>query len=341
MLQLPWERGRARRGDGEQVWRTYMIADAATPKSRNARGTQLWGPAGAAVWSAPTIDPATRSLHVATGDGYTTPAAPMTDAIVALDLSTGAIKWATQVTAGDAYTMACKTTDPTNCPEKPGPDHDFGQSAMLVTLAAGKRVLVAGQKSGVVHGFDPDGQGRKLWSTTVGRGGELGGIEWGFATDGQNMYVPLSDITFKEEALRGRGGLKPEVGGGLFATRLADGQQVWMACPNGCGDKPSCSPALSAPSAVMLGVVFAGSIDRHFRAYSADGGRVIWDVDTARDFETVNGVKARGGSIDVGGPAIANGVVVTTSGYGTWAACAATCCWCFQSTESNLRRATR
>lgn len=303
---------------GEQVWRTYMITEAATPRATNAKGTQLWGPSGAAVWSAPTIDPTTKSLYVATGDAYSMPAAPMTDAIVALDLETGAIRWANQVTAGDAFTMACGTADTTNCPDKAGPDHDFGQSPILVALANGKRVLVAGQKSGVVHAFDPDQRGKKLWSTTVGRGGELGGLEWGSASDGQHMYVPLSDITFKEATQRGRGGLNAEVGGGLFALRLADGTQAWMARPNGCGDRPSCSPALSAPAAVVPGAVFGGSIDGHFRAFSTTDGRVLWDFDTARDFDTVNGVKARGGSIDVGGPAIANGMVLTTSGYGQW-----------------------
>ena len=45
---------------------------------------------------------------------------------------------------------------------------------------------------------------------------------------------------------------------------------------------------------------------------------MLWDFDTAREFTTVNGLRAQGGSIDVGGPAIANGVVATTSGYGTW-----------------------
>jgi polyvinyl alcohol dehydrogenase (cytochrome) len=303
---------------GEQIWRTYMIADAATPRAKNAKGVQLWGPSGAAVWSAPTVDVLTRSLYVATGDAYSVPAAPMSDAVVALDLDTGAIKWATQVTAGDAFTMACGTADTTNCPEKAGPDHDFGQSPILVTLANGKRLIVAGQKSGVVHGFDPDQRGKLLWSTTVGRGGELGGIEWGSASDGQNMYVPLSDITFKEPALRQRGGLNGEVGGGLFAIRLADGKLAWLSRPNGCGDKASCSPALSAPAAVIPGAVFGGSIDGHFRAFAATDGHVLWDFDTARDFDTVNGVKARGGSIDVGGPAIANGTVITTSGYGQW-----------------------
>ena len=160
--------------------------------------------------------------------------------------------------------------------------------------------------------------GRKLWSATIGRGGELGGIEWGSATDGALMFVPLSDITFKEPQARGRGGLNGEVGGGLFALRASDGKQAWMSRPNGCGDRPSCSPALSAPAAVAAGAIFSGSIDGHFRAFSTTDGRVLWDFDTARDFDTVNGVTARRGSIDVGGPAIANGAVVTTSGYGQW-----------------------
>ena len=177
---------------------------------------------------------------------------------------------------------------------------------------------MAGQKSGVVHGFDPDQGGRRLWSTTVGRGGELGGIEWGSASDGQNMYVPLSDITFKDASQRGRGGLNAEVGGGLFAITLADGKQAWLSRPNGCGDKASCSPALSAPAAAIPGAVFGGSIDGHFRAFATTDGHVLWDFDTARDFDTVNGVKARGGSIDVGGAAIAHGMVLTTSGYGQW-----------------------
>jgi polyvinyl alcohol dehydrogenase (cytochrome) len=303
---------------GDELWRTYTITEAPSPRSKNAKGTQLWGPSGGAVWSAPTVDAVTRSLYVATGDAYSMPAAPMTDAIVALDLATGAIKWAQQTTEGDVFTMACGTADTTNCPEKEGPDHDFGQSPILVTLADGKRVIVAGQKSGVVHGFDPDQRGKKLWSTTVGRGGVLGGVEWGSASDGQNMYVPLSDLAFKEASQRGRAGLNPEVGGGLFALRIADGQQVWLSRPNACADKPSCSPALSAPAAAIPGAVFGGSLDGHFRAFATTDGRVLWDFDTVRDFETVNGVKARGGSIDVGGAAIANGTVVTTSGYGQW-----------------------
>jgi polyvinyl alcohol dehydrogenase (cytochrome) len=303
---------------GDQVWKAYMIGEQPKPQAKNARGTQMWGPSGAGVWSAPTIDPVTRSLYVGTGDSYSQPAAPTSDAIVALDLDTGAIKWVQQTTAGDAFNMACMSADLTNCPEKAGPDHDFGQSPILVPLGGGSRVLVAGQKSAVVYGFDPDNGGKKLWSTTIGRGGELGGIEWGSAADGEHVYVPLSDFTFRDPKMLGRGGIDARVGGGLFAIRVTDGKQVWVARPNACGEKSSCSPALSAPSAVIPGAVLSGSVDGHFRAFSTKDGKVLWDFDTAREFDTANGVNARGGSIDVGGPAIAEGVVLTTSGYGTW-----------------------
>jgi polyvinyl alcohol dehydrogenase (cytochrome) len=303
---------------GGSVWQTYTIREQPTEQGKNARGVTMWGPSGAAIWSSPTIDPRTNSLYVATGDSYSLPAAPTSDAIVAMDLATGAIKWVNQVTAGDAFTMACGTADRTNCPEKQGPDHDFGQSPMLLTLSGGRRVLVAGQKSGRVHGFDPDAQGRTLWTRAIGRGGELGGIEWGSATDGRFVYVPVSDLTFRQPTARGRGGLDPATGGGLFALQPGDGSVAWTARTNACADKESCSPALAAPAAAAPGVVFAGSLDGHLRAYAAGDGTVLWDFDTARDFPTVNGVAARGGSIDVGGPAIAAGVVVTTSGYGQW-----------------------
>jgi polyvinyl alcohol dehydrogenase (cytochrome) len=68
----------------------------------------------------------------------------------------------------------------------------------------------------------------------------------------------------------------------------------------------------------MPGVVFAGSEDGHLRGYSTDTGQVLFDFDTAREFDTVNYVAAHGGSIDMGGPAVADGVLLTTSGYSKW-----------------------
>jgi polyvinyl alcohol dehydrogenase (cytochrome) len=306
-------------GTGEVAWKTFVIPEAPTPRRKNRVGTQLFGPSGAAIWSSPTIDEKLQVLYVGTGDSYSDPPADTSDAIMALDLQTGAIKWSQQMTKGDAFNIACVGADSTNCPDSRGPDVDFGSPPILVTLASGKRALVVGQKSAVVHAVDPDEGGRILWSTRIGRGGPLGGVQWGSAADAENIYVPLSDIAFKQAAPD----VNPitvdgAVGGGLFALRLSDGKQVWHTPAPGCGDRPRCSPAQSAPVSLIEGIVFSGSVDGHLRAYAADSGRIVWDFDTAQEFTTVNGSKARGGSIDVGGPAIANGVVLTTSGYGQW-----------------------
>src|SRR5688572_17731558 len=257
---------------GEVAWKTYVIPDQPKPTRTNKIGTQLYGPSGAAIWSAPTFDEKTGTLYVATGDSYSDPVAAASDAIIALDAKTGTIKWSQQMTSGDAFNLACVGIDQTNCPEAKGPDVDFGSPPILVTLASGKRALVAGQKSGVVHAVDPDDAGRRLWSTRIGRGGALGGVEWGSAADGEHVYVPLSDVSFKPtkpgaDALRTLM-LDPEAGGGLFALRLSDGTQAWHAPPPGCGGRPNCSPAQSAPPAVISGVVFSGLIDGHLRAYS-------------------------------------------------------------------------
>ncbi|MBZ5558110.1 MAG: PQQ-binding-like beta-propeller repeat protein [Acidobacteriia bacterium] len=303
---------------GEVVWKTFAIPEAPTPRRKNKVGTQLFGPSGAAIWSSPTIDEKSQMLYVATGDSYSDPPADTSDAIMAMDLQTGAIKWWQQMTKGDAYNLACGGADPTNCPDSRGPDVDFGSPPILATLASGKRALVIGQKSAVVHAVDPDEGGKILWSTRIGRGGALGGVEWGSAADAQNIYVPLSDIAFKPGG--GLGAMSPNgaVGGGLFALTLADGKEAWRAPIPGCGDRPRCSPAQSAPVSVADGIVFSGSVDGHMRGYSTRDGHIVWDFDTAQEFTTVNGSKARGGSIDVGGPAIANGVVLTTSGYAQW-----------------------
>ncbi len=306
-------------GTGEVVWKTFMIPEEPTPRRTNTSGTQLFGPSGAAIWSSPTIDESQQVLYVGTGDSYSDPPAERSDAIVALDLRTGRIRWAQQMTTGDAFNLGCGAANPTNCPEAHGADLDFGSPPILVTLASGKRALVVGQKSAVVRALDPDAGGSILWATRVGRGGVLGGVEWGSAADTEKIYVPLSDLTFKGPTTDILGlTLDGAVGGGLFALRLSDGHEVWHAPVPGCGSRPRCSPAQSAPASAIDGIVFSGAIDGHLRAYSTEDGHIVWDVDTAQAFASVNGSPAHGGSIDVGGPAVANGVVVTTSGYGPW-----------------------
>ena len=143
---------------GAVVWKSYTIPETPKPVRTNRFGVQLTGPSGAAVWSAPTVDLERGMVFVTTGDSYSDPAAATSDAFLAFDLKTGALLWTRQTTAGDAFTVDCDfpAEIKANCPTANGPDHDFGSSAVLVALGNGRRALIAGQKSGVVHAVDPD-----------------------------------------------------------------------------------------------------------------------------------------------------------------------------------------
>jgi polyvinyl alcohol dehydrogenase (cytochrome) len=263
-------------------------------------------------------------IYVATGNNYSDPPTETSDAVLALSRKTGEILWSKQLTPKDADNSGCSSPFKTNCPDSNGPDFDFGQSPILVSLGHGRRALVIGQKSGMAHGLDPDRQGEILWQTRVGQGGSLGGSQWGSAADHDNMYVAVSDlkitgIVLDKTAAEGyRLTVNPKQGGGLFALKLGTGEKVWSATPPPCGDRKRCSPAQSAPVTVIPGVVFSGSLDGHLRAYSTATGEVVWDMDTSREYDTVNGQKARGGSLDAAGAVIVGGMLYVNSGYGQW-----------------------
>jgi polyvinyl alcohol dehydrogenase (cytochrome) len=300
---------------GKQIWKTYTITEEPKPTKKNTIGTQLYGPSGAGVWSSPAIDPLKNVLYATTGDNYSAPASNMSDSFLALDRETGKILWSRQMTTGDAWNTACRLTDKTNCPDTSAPDFDFSSPPMLVSLGNGKRALVAGQKSGMVHALDPDDGGKILWQQRVGNGGTLGGVQWGSSTDGTNVYVALSDIVRMNIPNSLGSNADPKTGGCLFAFSLKTGERVWYTPPAPCGTRPRCSPAQSAAVSSVPGVVFSGSVDGHLRGYSTADGTVIFDFDSVGPYKTVNEVPARGGSFDGPGPAIAGGMVFVSSGY--------------------------
>jgi polyvinyl alcohol dehydrogenase (cytochrome) len=308
--------------DGKLVWKSYMI-DPPKQTGKTQRGTPQFGPSGAGVWDAPTLDAKRGLMYVATGDNYSSPPSATSDALVALDLATGRIVWSKQTFPNDAYNSSCGT-DKQNCPGEDGPDYDFGSSAILTKLPDGRDVLLAGQKSGMVYAFDPEKKGEILWQVRIAtRGPNAGpsvGVQWGMASDGQRVYAATSSSgrTPPTDPLDTRRNiLDPNQGGGLTALRIADGTKVWYAPPIVCPpNAPSgCSPAQSAALTGIPGVVFSGSMDGHLRAYSAEQGNVLWDFNTVRDFDAVNGVKAKGGSLDGPGAVVVKGMVFVNSGY--------------------------
>jgi polyvinyl alcohol dehydrogenase (cytochrome) len=312
---------------GEVRWKSYTIPEDPKPVRKNKLGVQLWGPSGAGVWSSPAVDLKRGAVYVTTGDSYSDPAASTSDAFVAFDIKTGKLLWSRQTTSGDAFTIDCGLPEAmrTNCPEAKGPDFDFGSSPILVDLPNGRRALIAGQKSGVVHAVDPDREGAILWQTRVGKGTALGGVQWGSAFDSRLVYVALSDVQ-PEPAPPGTAGGQPtffgqpmrlnaQAGGGLFALDPATGKVVWNTPHPGCGERPGCSPAQSAAVTAIPGVVFSGGLDGHLRGYASETGAIIWDTNTAQPYKTVNGVTANGGSLDGPGPVVVGGMVFVNSGY--------------------------
>lgn len=294
--------------NGTEIWRTHTIPSPPKKLKKNAMGTQLWGPAGAAVWSAPTVDVRRGLIYIATGNGYNDPAAETSDSVMALDLKTGKMRWYTQVMANDAYVVGCGPTAAVrdNCPEATGPDFDFGNSPILRRLPNGRSVITLGQKSGIAWALDPDREGATLWKKGVGKGSALGGVEWGSAADEENGYYPVADAS-----------LGAAEAGGLYALKLTTGEEVWRWRPtNDCSTTPrNCIQALSAAISVIPGVVFAGTTTGMLRAHSTKDGKVLWETNTAQEFTTVNGVPGKGGSINGPGPVVAGNMLLTNSGY--------------------------
>ena len=298
---------------GKKIWQSYMAPDAPTVVGKTKDGHNILAPSGMAIWSAPLLDVAKRRIYVGTGDNYSDPPTKTSDAVVALDLDTGKIAWSVQFDKDDVYKIDCGDPPREGCSPPTNPEFDLGASPILVDLSNADdrldRALILGQKSGLIYAVNPDANGKLLWHARAGAGGLLGGVQWGPATDGKNVYVAVSDLAFQGRAP------DPTKGGGISAYRLSDGKLLWKTPPPGCGDRRPCSPAQSQAVTAIPGAVFSGSIDGHLRAYADSDGKIIWDFDTARDFDTVDKVPAHGGSLDVGGPIVAGGMVFVVSGY--------------------------
>ncbi|HTQ53606.1 MAG TPA: PQQ-binding-like beta-propeller repeat protein [Bryobacteraceae bacterium] len=299
--------------DGERLWKTYTVPEP-KPTRVNSAGTQMMGPSGVSIWSAPTVDAKRKVLYVGTGNEHSGPETNHSDAVLAIEIGTGKVLWSKQLTPADHWNVGCVLPNQANCPEKPGEDTDIGSSPILVSLKDGQRLLLVGQKSGVMWALDPDAEGKVVWQTRIGKGGVLGGIMFGPAADAQNVYVPLSDYTILGPTQGG----DPNIGGGMFALRIATGQKVWTAPAEKpkCIGTLGCTPAQMAAATLIPGVVFNGSMDGHLRAYDTSDGKVIWDFDTLPGFTTVNGVKAHGGSMSASGAVVTGGMLYVNAGYG-------------------------
>ncbi len=301
---------------GTNRWKAYTIPTAPREVGRTRVGTRILAPSGAPVWNSPAIDAPRGVLYVGTGENYSSPANDTSDALIAFRLRDGAMVWHAQKTANDAWNVACMLPDNPNCPPENGPDVDFGASTMVLRDARQGDLLLAGQKSGFVYGVDPAANGKIVWSSKVGRGGIQGGVHFGMATDGERLYVPISDMKDEHD---GRKHETPSRAG-LYALDPRTGKELWgTPADDVCRGRPFCDSGISAAITSIPGAVFAGHMDGRLRAYDSTTGKVVWEVDTTQDWKTVSGEVARGGSFGGGaGPMVVHGKVFAASGYGLY-----------------------
>lgn len=286
---------------GKKIWQSYVIPESAKPTRKNSIGTQLYGPAGGAIWGSPTVDAARHAVYVGTGDAYTEPAAKMTDSIVAYNLDTGKLLWTFQDTKNDAWMLGCGPTYKAEpCPKDLGPDWDYAASPMLRNLPDGRQVLVVAAKSGNVFGLNPDKKGMPIWKTTLAdkKPGAAGLIVFGGAADERSAYYALNLV------------------GGVAALDLGTGERKWFT-PLSPADTPGepPRPGQSAATTAIPGVVFSGAWDGRLRAFSSEDGHIVWEYNTVQEYSTVNGVTAKGGSMGAPGPTVAGGMLFVGTGY--------------------------
>jgi polyvinyl alcohol dehydrogenase (cytochrome) len=290
---------------GALLWKTYTIREKPRALGKNSIGTELWGPSGVPVWNAPTIDTKRNLLYVGTGNNYSTPATNASDAVVAFDLRSGSIRWISQVSANDVWNGSCRlaTRNAIVCPDPDAPDADFSASPILVE--SGRDLILAANKAGMLYALDPDAGGKIVWRQETGKGSAGGGVMWGPAADRDRVYV--ANAYFDPTA--------PQNAGDLSAFDIKSGQRVWSSPVPSCAERKFCKPSRAAAVTALPGVVFSATWDGRLQAFSTAEGALLWEYDTARDFETVNGVKANGGSMSNGGVAVVDGMVFTNSGY--------------------------
>jgi polyvinyl alcohol dehydrogenase (cytochrome) len=291
--------------NGNVLWKTYTV-DESKPRAKSKTGVQMFGPAGGSIWSAPSIDAKRGLVYAATGNAFADPPQKMTNAVVAFDQKTGAIRWYKQFTEADQWTMGCNAQNPDNpgCPAVLGPDYDFSATPIL-TRVGNRDLIVLPQKSAIAYAIDPDKKGELVWQRPFGKGSGLGG-QWGGASDGVNFYTGTNDFL-------------ADVAGGMTAIRLSDGSVAWQMPPQTllCGvKKQGCDAGQGGAVTVIPGAVFSGAHDGGLRAYSTTDGKVLWTFDANRSFDTVNGVAANGNSMDGAGPIVAGGMLFVNAGYG-------------------------
>jgi polyvinyl alcohol dehydrogenase (cytochrome) len=299
--------------NGEVHWKTHTISDPLAPHGTNTAGTQQYGPSGAPVWNTPAIDSKRRQIYFGTGENFSSPATKTSDAIFAIGLDQGEVRWTFQATPNDAWNASCTVAPRGSCPEEDGPDFDFGGQSVIAQHSDGTDYVVAGQKSGVVWALNPD-TGELVWKNKVGRGGVIGGVHFGISVSGDRVIVPISDAVADPAYIDNYEGTPRP---GLYALDLKTGAYLWQwAAEDVCGEDPLCMKGNSAVPTTTEQLAIAGSLDGHLRIHDIQSGEILWDFDTTKEVASVTGIPAKGGAMEGGAAALLqDGMMFFNSGY--------------------------
>lgn len=293
---------------GKILWKQHTVSKAPVLVAGVAgTASARHGPAGGSVYTPVAIDTRRGAVYASTAEAYTADESPGAYSVIAFDMKTGDRLWEKQFLPGpEVREKACVGLDETDCRNL----FSMGTSVVVHRSSGSdgsKDLLVVGQKWGFVYALDPNREGEVVWKRRVARGGALGGVMYGLADDGDALYIPVSDLYVEP----------PHRPGDLVALDPIDGKVRWRArqpepvCS--WGNDESCVGAQSAAPTVIPGVVFASAWDGFIRAHSSETGELIWEFDTGRTFDAING-KAKGGQIAAYPTQVVDGHVYVTSG---------------------------
>jgi polyvinyl alcohol dehydrogenase (cytochrome) len=311
--------------DGTKLWEYHTMPPADYNGKVSSAGVKQRGPSGAPIWSVPLIDEKRNRVIVTTGENTSHPPTDTSDAIIALDLDTGKEVWKFQAMEADIWNMACGATKEKSGPNCPwniegdtgtGRDFDFGSGAVLVKGADGRELIVAGQKSGDVWALDAQ-TGKLVWNIRFGHGTVLGGVHWGVTTDGERVFAPINDPII---------GSTQTPHPGVYAVDIKTGKQVWGydAKPDCAGERgkliANCETkyGFSAAPLTIDGAVIAGSLGGDVFIFDGKTGEVLNKLETIGPKQTINGIAAKGGSIDAHALSAGAGMIFVNSGYSTF-----------------------
>jgi len=299
---------------GEKLWEYHTMPAAEYTGQVSSTGVKQRGPSGAPIWTTPTVDEKRGQVYVTTGENTSHPTTNTSDAIIALDLDTGEAKWVFQALENDMWNFGCSARGP-NCiilEDTNSVDFDFGGPAILVGMPD-RDLLIAGQKSGDLWALDPD-TGSLVWNQRVGEGTALGGNHWGIASNFDRAFMTIND----PKGMNGNS--KP----GIYSYFVGTGEPSWFyEVQPKCNDERSerlrrCESlfGFSATPLSVDGAVITGGLDGRLFVFNSESGELIYEYDTVRDYETINGVEGYGGSIDSHSISAGSGMVFVGSGYG-------------------------